>query len=72
MTHKQSIFNVLELCEEAAENDALIQPYAGANPECLYCLAARDRSGLVTHKIDCFALRLMLAMADERMWRDDV
>ncbi len=47
------IHDLLELCNEYFI-DYMVQPYAGANRECLYCGATGQRDGSVDHSgLDC-------------------
>ena len=47
------IKDILDICNEWFIN-SMIQPYAGANRECLFCGCGEDRNGGTNHSVaDC-------------------
>jgi hypothetical protein len=56
------INKMIDLCNEFFV-DYMVQPYAGANRECLYCGATEQRDGSVDHSAaDCPVLKYKLIL----------
>ncbi len=49
LINKNLVNDLLSICNDLLL-DSMIQPYAGANPECKFCGTTENRSGIVKHQ----------------------